>query len=57
MVNPRSGKPMKTMLEKPVMPASMTVFDGFMATATRPVPPEYLVPPSAGGLHQLVARP
>jgi len=56
MANPRSGKPMKTMLERAVMPTSMSVFDGFMATATRPVPQEYLIPASASGAHQSVVR-
>jgi hypothetical protein len=55
-VNPRSGKPMTTMLEHAVMPTSMTVFDAFTATATRPVPREYLMQPSTSGLQQSVAR-
>ena len=56
-VNPRSGKPMKTMLESAVMPASMTVFDRFTTTATRPVPREYLMQPSVSGRHQLRSTP
>jgi hypothetical protein len=55
-VNPRSGKPMMTMLERAVTPTRMTVFDGFTATTTRPVPREYLMRPSTTGLHQSVAR-
>jgi hypothetical protein len=55
-LNPRSGKPMKTMLEATVTPTSMAVFDGFTTTATRPVPRAYLIRPSSGGLHQSVAR-
>lgn len=37
-VNPRSGKPMSAMVESAITPASMVVFDGFVSTATRPVP-------------------
>jgi hypothetical protein len=55
-VNPRSGKPMKTMLESAVMPASMTVFDRFTTAATRTVPREYLMQPSVSGSHLSVAR-
>ena len=53
--NPRSGKTMKTM-EDSVTPTSMTVFDGFATTATRPVPREYLMQPSDGDLHLTTAR-
>ena len=55
-VNPRSGKPMTTMLERVVLPTSMTVFDGFTTIATRPVPGEYLIQASDGGRHRSVAR-
>jgi len=53
--NPRSGKTIKTM-EDSVTPTSMTVFDGFATTATRPVPREYLMQPSDGDLHLTTAR-
>jgi hypothetical protein len=53
--NPRSGKTMKTM-EESAVPTSMTVFDGFATTAARPVPREYLMPPSASDLHLRTAR-
>jgi hypothetical protein len=55
-VNPRSGKPMKTMVESTASPTSMTVFDRFVTTATRPVPREYLMPPSTESLHLAAAR-
>jgi hypothetical protein len=55
-VNPRSGKPMKTMDESAATPTSMTVFDGFVTIATRPVPREYLMRPSADRLHLAAAR-
>ncbi len=55
-VNPRSGKPMTTMLEDAIAPTSMTVFDAFTITATRPVPPEYLIPPSTDDRLQSVVR-
>jgi hypothetical protein len=62
-VNPRSGKPMKTMIESVAVPTGMTVYNGFAATATRRVPAEYIVPASAlrrrsgqAGLHQVVER-
>ena len=55
-VNPRSGKPMKAMLESAVTPTSMIVYDGFVSTATRPVPREYVLRASATGLHETVAR-
>ena len=56
MVNRRSGKPMRIMIETVATPTSMTVYDGFVATATRRVPPEYIVPASASGLHEIVER-
>ena len=55
-INPRSGKPMITMLERTVLPTAMTVFDGFTTTATRPVPREYLIHASDDGRHRAVAR-
>ena len=50
------GKPMRTMVESVVTPTSMTVYDRFVSTATRRVPREYIVPVSAIGLHDSVAR-
>jgi predicted deacylase len=54
--NPRSGKSMRTMIESVATPTSMTVYDGFGVTVTRPVPREYVLRPSADGLHQSIAR-
>jgi len=56
LVNPRSGKAMRTMVESTAIPTSMTVYDGFVSTATRRVPAEYIMPASADGLHVIVAR-
>jgi hypothetical protein len=56
MVNPRSGKPMRIMIESVATPTTMTVYDGFTATATRRMPAEYIVPATAGGLHEIVER-
>jgi hypothetical protein len=47
---------MKAMVEATAIPTSMTVFDGFATTATRPVPDAYLMQPNPGGLHRSVAR-
>ena len=55
-VNPRSGKPMRAMVESAVTPTNMIVYDGFVSTAMRPVPREYVVPASSNGLHETVAR-
>jgi hypothetical protein len=55
-VNPRSGKTMHTMIESTAIPTSMIVYDSFISTATRRVPAEYIVPPSATGLHERVER-
>jgi hypothetical protein len=55
-VNPRSGKSMRTMVETTAIPTSMMVYDRFVATATRRVPAEYIVPVSANQLHDIVAR-
>jgi hypothetical protein len=55
-VNPRSGKMMTAMMESTATPTSMTVFDGFVTTATRRVPPEYVMPPVSGDLHVATAR-
>src|SRR6185295_7697734 len=41
--NPRSAKPMRTMVEDVAVPTRMTVYDRFIATASRPVPREYVV--------------
>jgi hypothetical protein len=54
--NPRSGKPMRTMTEDVATPTAMKVYDGFVPSATRRVPAEYLVPVSSTGLHDAVAR-
>ena len=56
MVNPRSGKPMRIMIESVATPTKMTVYDGFSATATRRVPSEYIVPATANGVHEIVER-
>jgi hypothetical protein len=42
-LNPRSGKPMRTMDERAATPTSMTVYDRFAATTMRRVPSEYIV--------------
>jgi hypothetical protein len=55
-LNPRSGKMMTAMVESAVTPTSMTVFDGFMTTAVRPVPPEYIMEPLPGDVHAATAR-
>jgi hypothetical protein len=55
-VNPRSGKPMRAMVESAVTPTSMAVFDGFVPTTMRPVPREYVVRASANGVHEMAAR-
>jgi len=55
-VNPRSGKMMTAMVESAVTPTSMTVFDGFMTTAVRPVPREYVMQALPGDLHVTTAR-
>ena len=41
--NPRSGKPMRAMVENVAIPTRMTVYDRFVATASRRVPREYVV--------------
>jgi hypothetical protein len=56
MVNPRSGKTMRTMVETTAIPTSMIVYDRFVSTATRRVPAEYIVPVSANGTHDIVER-
>jgi hypothetical protein len=56
LLNPRSGKTMRTMIESTAIPTRMTVYDGFVSTATRRVPVEYIVPASPDGLHDVVAR-
>jgi hypothetical protein len=56
MVNKRSGKPMRIMIESVATPTKMTVYDGFASTATRRVPAEYIVPATANGLHEIVER-
>jgi hypothetical protein len=56
MVNPRSGKPMRIMIESVATPTKMTVYDGFTSTAMRRVPAEYTVPATANGLHEIVDR-
>jgi Zinc carboxypeptidase len=55
-VNRRSGKAMRATVESAVTPTSMIVYDGFVSTATRPVPREYIVRASSDGLHETVAR-
>ena len=54
--NPRSGKPMTAMMEKTATPTSMVEYGVFGATRTERIPPEYLVRPSADGLHESIAR-
>jgi hypothetical protein len=56
MVNTRSGKPMRIMIESVATPTSMTVYDGFVSTATRRVPSEYIVPAPSSGLHDAIER-
>jgi hypothetical protein len=56
MVNPRSGKTMRTMVESTAIPSSMIVYDRFVSSASRRVPAEYIVPVSASGLHEIVER-
>jgi hypothetical protein len=41
--NPRSGKPMRSMVEDVAIPTRMTAYDRFAATASRRVPREYVV--------------
>jgi hypothetical protein len=41
--NPRSGKPMRTMVETVATPTRMTVYDRFVATTSRRVPRDYIV--------------
>jgi hypothetical protein len=55
-INPRSGKPMTTMVESAATPATMADYGIFAATRTRRVPQHYVVRPAAGGLHETVAR-
>ena len=55
-LNPRSGKPMTTMVETRATPASMVEYGVFSATRSERVPPAYLVRPSADGLHHAIAR-
>lgn len=55
-VNPRSGKPMTTMVESGATPTKMADYGVFAATRTRRVPREYIIRPSADGLHEAVAR-
>ena len=56
LVNPRSGKSMRTMVESTATPTSMIVYDRFVSTATRRVPAEYIVPVSSIGLQDVVER-
>jgi hypothetical protein len=56
MVNQRSGRPMRIMIESVATPTSMTVYDGFISTETRRVPAEYIVPVDPSGLHEIVER-
>jgi hypothetical protein len=55
-VNARSGKPMRAMVESAAAPTRMIVFEGFVSTATRPVPREYVVCADPNGMHEMVAR-
>jgi hypothetical protein len=55
-VNPRSGKTMRTMVEGTAIPISMIVYDGFVSTAQRRVPVQYIVASSTNGLHAVVER-
>ncbi|HEY1306858.1 MAG TPA: M14 family metallopeptidase [Vicinamibacterales bacterium] len=54
--NPRSGKPMTTMVESVAVPTKMTVYDRFVPTVSRRVPSEYVVRSSSGALLESVAR-
>jgi hypothetical protein len=56
MVNPRSGKTMRTMVESTATPTPMTVYDRFVSTARRRVPAEYIVSVSSNGLHDVIER-
>jgi hypothetical protein len=47
---------MRTMVETTAIPTSMTVYDRFVATATRRVPAEYIVPASGDGVAEVVER-
>ena len=49
-LNPVSGKRMRAMVESTATPTRMTVYDRFIATATRRVPREYVVRSSSNGL-------
>jgi hypothetical protein len=55
-VNPRSGMPMRAMVETTAIPTSMIVYDRFAPTATRRVPAEYIVPTSANGAAAIVEQ-
>lgn len=55
-VNPRSGKPMTTMVESVATPTRMADYGVFAATRSRRVPREYIMRPSSTGLHDAVAR-
>ena len=48
VANPRSGKPMKAMVEDAATPTRMADYTAFAPTTTRPVPREYVVPVSTG---------
>jgi zinc carboxypeptidase len=54
--NPRSGKPMRTMIENVATPTRMAVYDRFVATAMRHVPREYIVHSSSSALIESVSR-
>jgi hypothetical protein len=53
-LNPRSGKTMLAMVEDAVTPARMMDYGVFAPTASRRVPREYLVLPTAGAVHQAI---
>lgn len=53
--NPRSGKPMTTMVESAATPTRMADYGVFAATRTRRVPHEYIVP-SSTAVHDTIAR-
>jgi hypothetical protein len=53
--NPRSGREMVAMIESRAVPTRMLDAHSFAATATRPVPREYVVPARADNLHRTVA--
>lgn len=55
-INPRSGKSMRAKVEATAIPTSMIVYDRFVATATRRVPAEYVVPASANGVADVAER-